>query len=372
MKIAYLLHWNAGPESGVFKKVLAQSRYWLDAGCRVGIFLLSGRQSEVTGAINVSDRPLFIRTYGGFRERFRRIGELVRDVADWAPDLVYHRYDLYYPAIEWLARHYPLVLEVNTDDLAEYHLGPRHRALYNRFTRGRLLRKALGTVYVTGELARMSHFSRYHRDCAVIPNGISLDAFSSLPVPNNDAARLVFIGTPGQPWHGVDKILDLARCQPNWNFDLVGPSAADLDCPSSNVVVHGPLDRQGHREVLQSADVAVGTLALHRIGMDEACPLKVREYLAHGLPSIIGYQDTDFPRSVPFLLQLPNTASNVSEHVEPIRTFVEQWKGQRIARGQIRHIDAGHKEEQRIAFFQDVLNKATRRVQRASSATSRY
>ena len=33
-------------------------------------------------------------------------------------------------------------------------------------------------------------------------------------------------------------------------------------------------------------------LALDRAGLEEGCPLKVREYLLAGVPSVIGYDDT--------------------------------------------------------------------------------
>ncbi len=39
--------------------------------------------------------------------------------------------------------------------------------------------------------------------------------------------------------------------------------------------------------------------------------LKVREYLAAGLPVVIGYQDTDFLDGAPFILQVPNEPDGI-------------------------------------------------------------
>ena len=70
---------------------------------------------------------------------------------------------------------------------------------------------------------------------------------------------------------------------------------------------------------MSAADVAIGTLSLHTKQMEEACPLKVREYLAWGLPVIIGYKDTEFPApDTAFLLQLPNNPTNVHDHLDQI------------------------------------------------------
>jgi hypothetical protein len=40
--------------------------------------------------------------------------------------------------------------------------------------------------------------------------------------------------------------------------------------------------------------MSIGTLAVHRKKLIEATPLKVRESLMRGFPTIIGYSDTDF------------------------------------------------------------------------------
>jgi hypothetical protein len=89
--------------------------------------------------------------------------------------------------------------------------------------------------------------------------------------------------------------------------------------------------------------------------MNEACPLKVREYLAYGLPIIIGYSDTDFLERPDFILTLPNHENNVNESLSEIEKFVLKWKGKRVPRDMITHIDICEKEKQRLSFFQSVI-----------------
>jgi len=361
MRIAYLLHWHGGSETGVFKKIVAQVRQWSINGLDVGIFIFSRVDCTGNWVQALDEVPVFLRTYGGFANRFDQVNALVNDIIKWNPTLVYFRHDLYYPGVRRLGDVIPLVLEINTDDLAEYRLGLKHRNLYNRLTRDRLLSFSRNMVFVSNELSQLRHFSRHCKNIAVIANGIELQDYPCLPAPDTRDPRLVFIGTPGQAWQGIDKVLWLANRFPSWQFDLIGTGSRDVDSKlPPNVVAHGLINRDRYEPILTHADIAIGTLALHRKGLSEASPLKTREYLAYGIPTIIGYQDTDFLQPVPYLLQLSNTPTNIEEQVTSIQQFVQAWKGRRVPRAEIAHIDAHGKEKLRISFFQQVLKTARR------------
>ena len=122
--------------------------------------------------------------------------------------------------------------------------------------------------------------------------------------PESDPARLFFIGSPGFAWHGVDKISLLARRRCDCHFDAVGLSAEQSTSLPATMTAHGQLSKDCYIHLLLGADVAVSSLALHRDGLNEASPLKTREYLAAGVPVLTAYRDTDFLRGAPFLLQL--------------------------------------------------------------------
>ena len=331
-------------------------------GCEVAIFLLSSATGSLVTPDNVHGLPLQTREYRGLLDRFRATRRLAQDLVAWNPDLVYHRFDLAYPAFVEIARLFPMVLEINTDDLQEYRLGATYRSCYNRLTRHRLLSQCRGIVYVTGELARLPHFACYEKSACVVGNGVYLEDLPPTVPPKNERPNIIFMGSSGQTWHGVDKILWLAQQISEWQFDLIGPVPAEVgNSFASNLKVHGTLNRSRYEAIVAAADVAIGTLALHRKGMHEASPLKVREYLAYGVPTIVGYQDTDFPKSAPFLLQLPNVPSNVEDHLPSILRFVEQWRGRRIARSDIAHLDVRVKEKARLTFFAEVLNDTRQR-----------
>jgi glycosyltransferase involved in cell wall biosynthesis len=354
MKVAVLVHWNEGEDSGVFKKIVSQVHTWKIQGVQVSVHIVSREPNFDVWQRHLGDHLLTFHCYRR-ATRFRSWGEAIDAIFAQEPDLVYHRYDLYMPSIGNLAKRLPLVLEINTDDLKEYCLSPGFRCWYNRLTRGLLLQKVAGMVFVTHELSRLPHFAGFGKPYIVIGNGIALQDYPQLPSPNNQAPRLVFVGTGNQPWQGVDKVLQLARHFSQWHFDLIGLSPDQIKQTPPNVFVYGRLSRKEYEPILAWADIALGTLALHRKGMEEGSPLKVREYLAYGLPVIIGYKDTDFPEDAPFILRLPNSEDNIEANLSAIETFVHRWLGQRVSREAIAHLDVKVKEFQRIAFFQEVL-----------------
>lgn len=358
MRIAYLFHWNSSSASGVFKKIVSQIKCWSAWGETVGIFILSRQETKEDWVCEAGEIPVFFYKYRGFKDRFDQIDLVCKDIIKWKPHIVYQRYDLYYSALEKLSKIFPLVLEINTDDVGQYSLDPRYRYWYNRLTRGRCLSQATGLIFVSNELAQLPQFTRYCNLGVVIGNGIDLSQYQHFPAPNNSIPRLVFIGSPGQTWSGVDKILDLAELLNDWEFNIIGYSQSDFSkILPSNVLAYGLLQSVQYASIMAKADVAIGTIGLHRIGINEASSLKVRECLAYGIPTVIGYRDTDFPQPVPYLLQIGNCSNNLLDSVMLIKQFVKTWKGYRVSLQQVSHLDVKIKEKERLLFFQKVLEK---------------
>jgi hypothetical protein len=121
------------------------------------------------------------------------------------------------------------------------------------------------------------------------------------------------------------------------------------------MVFHGLLEAADYSRHLARANIGVGSLALHRKRLNEASPLKVREYLATGLPVINGYTDTDYPDGADFLLTLPNTEDNVEAGLGAIRDFVAKWSTLRVPREAVGHLDYAAKEATRLDFFRTLL-----------------
>ena len=244
MRIAYLCHcdFDGHPErSGVYRKILYQVECWWRLVHDVAVFHISASDGGAYGTADLAWHvfPYPRRTYVG---RMRAWNSAAKSVLRWRPDVVYHRCDLWYPAIQELTRRVPLVLEINTDDLGEYRMSSRARSTYNRLTRGFLLRTSSGLVFVSAELSKLPQYDRFGKPYVVIGNGIRLEDYIVQSPTHHTCPRLVFLGSDNQPWQGVDDILTLAGLKTDWFFDLVGVSAGS--CARQNVACHGSMCRE--------------------------------------------------------------------------------------------------------------------------------
>ncbi len=345
MKIAYLATWDVHKESGVLKKIRDQLSAWQRLGHTVALFAFTRPGPLWSGLEGLDVRVIRRRAKWQAPARY---GALMARVLRWRPDVVYARFGPYKPALEALWSRVPVVQEVNTDDVQEFRRAQgRLEFALHMATRKRIFERSAGVISVTHEISqRLSGFSCPRE---VIANGIDLSRHQPLPAPTpSDHPRLVFVGTAGCRWHGVDQLAQLAARRPEWTFDVVGYGPDDLPEAPANMTLHGYLPKERYEPLLASADAAVGSLAIHRNGMAEACPLKVREYLAYGLPVILGYRDTDLDPNQDFVCQIPGQEWATAQHADAIEAFVQRWKGQRVPRPQIAHLDTLHKETRRI------------------------
>ncbi len=359
MRIAYLGQMaDMAVENGISKKIRQQSLAWLQRGHSVHYFALTPSGVAWPGLAPLETTLL---RRGGLLGRQASSRELCRRIRAWSPDLIYFRYANHEAGLPALLGDIPTIGEINSDDTYEYGLTlPLHKRLYHKLTRKSVLRKLTGLVPVTEELAhRMSWLGIPSQ---VIANSLDLAATPALPPLSDAAPSLLFIGNTGSPWHGLERIGELAEMLPDYRFDIVGCDQGDWQACSArplhpNMVLHGTLGRDQYLHLVAGATAAIGTMALFRKSMDEACPLKVREYLCHGLPVIAAYRDTDIPDGANYFLRLPNTPSPLQPWREKIMEFLERWRGQRIPRTEIAHIDISVKEEKRLAFMARILSK---------------
>jgi len=354
MKIAYILHLNGNPQtSGVYKKIIFQTKVWNYCGNDVRIFQIT-KDEIFSNLDSISWKTFRYHSNSKYQKLISAWNLVYKELKFFNPDIVYVRYDLYSPVFWKIKRNFPVVVEINTNDLNEYCIKFNFRCLYNFFTRWIFLSSVSGIVFVSYELSNLPYFKVFNKPHLVVGNGVDLSLYPTLLPANNISPNIVFIGSEGQVWHGVDKILKLAKMRPDWQFHMVGILANGTELP--NVKFYGQIPRKDYEKIFERADIAIGSLALHRIRVNEISPLKVREYLAYGIPTIIGYNDTDFLSEIPFILKIPNTEENIEISIQKIDEFVNFWKGKRIQREKIIHLDSKIKERLRFSFFEKILN----------------
>jgi len=345
----------------VGKKIERQLKAWRRMGHEARLFMhlpRSGLGDDlVSGDVfpyGPSHRATQLRTEFERAVAARRVVAAVRV---HRPDIIYLRYGIYVFPVHRLMSVAPTVEEVNTNDLTQHEGLGGSLALYNRLTRGLLLGRVSGLITVSHELANCAAFASYRKPTCVIANGIDLESYQVMPPPNNQTPRLAFIGNPGYTWHGVDKLVALARAVPDIQLDIIGyEDLPELRPLPPNLRLHGYLRAEAYYRVLGAADAAISSLALHRIKLEEASPLKSRECLALGLPLILAYTDTDLSElDCEFLLRIPNTEDNIATHGLTIREFAYRMRGKRADPRLIFPIDQRSKEVRRISFFRETL-----------------
>lgn len=323
MRIAYLAYWNLDANDGVAKKIAAQLAQWRAAGHEAEAFAIAPTS---------------------LLERARLTRRVVDEALAFGPDVAYLRYDLWAPPIARLMRGIPTAVEVNSDDRAEMRRRGPAVALFNEWNRRRIYLRAAGLVCVTNELA--GRLAVYGKSATVVANGVDAMRVPALAAPVNERPRVIFVGSPQIAWHGVDRLLELAEALPDFDFDLIGPDP-ERDLP--NVTAHGVLREPDYFPLLAQADAAVGSLAMERAGLTEGSPLKVREYLLAGIPTIVGYDDTDFLGRDPwFLLKSTDPAE--------VRAFVERVRGRRVPRDEVAHLTSQAKEIERLRFLESLTH----------------
>ena len=311
MKIAYLA--SIMPRhDGVSKKILIQMTEWQRLGHEVHSFFMSRSSHPDFATYRLWPR------FNLFNPCFSIIISLWR----FQPDIVYMREDnlIILRLLLLILFRNKIIMEINSDVKAEDNLiqnesitkklGSTITNIINNIS----YKTVLGLIFVTHELSMSETYKRC-RNSAVIPNasiGKSIIKKNKTPHP---PIRLLFLGSPNQPWHGIDKMVYLAKMlSTKIELHLVGPSMQDIAhlSPSENIIAHGYCEN--YQNIAKQCHIAIGTLALHRNNMNEACPLKVREYIDAGFPVIIGYTDTAFiGKNYDFILQLENKENNINE-----------------------------------------------------------
>lgn len=354
MKIAYLVDYDIDDNNGVVQKILQQSQKWIELGQTVYYI------STKTLTIYDSNKNIITR-FKPLNIGLKRVGtamkllynsyflyELLENVKF---DIVYMRYRLYMPFFTKVLKKYKVVMEINSDDTLEYKLHSKLTSFYNNLTRDLVLKHIDGFVCVSHELK--DRFLCFKKDVEVIANGIDVSKYNIVN-HSNQKPILVFIGTPNQSWHGLEKILKMAHYFVDYQFYIIGTEGAD----TPNIKYFGYLSQEDSTKIIQHSDVGIGTLALHKKGLTEASPLKTRQYLACGLPIIYAYKDTDMQKSMPFTLQLKNTEDDID--YDAIKSFVELVFGNHDIKKQARNfaeetLDYQVKERKRLSFFEKIL-----------------
>ncbi|MEO1517219.1 MAG: glycosyltransferase [Bacteroidota bacterium] len=168
-------------------------------------------------------------------------------------------------------------------------------------------------------------------------NGVEIDQIPFFPrTPISDSLRLIAVANWSY-WHGLDRLLHgLAK------YYREGPVAVRVQLQ----VVGGGPEQRSYRALTKrlgleqwvrfvpaargrtldqyfaTADLGIGTLGMHRKGVEIDSSLKHREYCARGLAFVLSRQDTDFPPNWPYTCYVED--SDASIDIPPLIDFFQK------------------------------------------------
>ena len=353
MKIAYFINHNIDSNDGITKKILGQKEAWESKGHQVVIFC---NTPKLGPSILPANQYHYVNS---FTLRFKLQDDLLNELEKFSPDIVYFRYNTLSRTLNSILKKYKVVTELNTYDLGEFYLLVKQeksikslaRYISYKLLRSNLLSRVSGIVAVTNEIAEHPLNKKFQKPTICIPNGIDLNKFQTIKTiqQTNNRISLFFIGSPNAPWHGVDIIGKMAKELPDYDFHIVGMQGKN----NNNIFWYGFLQKIQYLKILEKCHICIGSLALFRNEMKEACPLKVREYLAYGYPIIIGYEDTVFLNT-----GLPEWALKVDSEgqidFEELKKFIENQRNRVVQHSEIEFIGTDSLENLRLQFFEKI------------------
>lgn len=264
-----------------------------------------------------------------------------REINGFRPSVIIFRYNmLEIPAPfnpKKVKRNVLFISEHNTKELEELSNVFHHKTLPVAFERIKarwFFRNVDAVIGVTSEIAKYQ-VKRANRilPYLVLSNGVDVNkhAMTRYSAFRGNELKMIFVSSFISVWHGVDRLLKgIKAYEGNVRLEInivgsVGQNIKDLVKSldlEQKVVFHGAKFGKELDEVFDNMHIAIGTLGLHRQKLKYASTLKVREYMARGIPFVISHIDEDIVEDFPLALRLRSDDSPVD--MEKIIKFTER------------------------------------------------
>lgn len=332
VKILYVVFHEVCKNDGVTKKINSQITSWRKnrAEVKVVAFARTTGPTIITNCVQIESKSFF-------KQRLIVNRQFKQLLNEYNPDFVYSRYDTINLNL-YLAKKFNLIYEINTNDIKESLILLKNNRrikdllrliIYFLFRRYNL-QWARKCVFVTSDLA--NQYKKFNLNSIISPNTIDLNIFSVVKeVQKTKNTALFFIATPNQPWHGLEYIVSLSEKMPEYQFNIVGIDGEN----TKNLFFHGYLRQAEYLKILKTCKICIGSFGIHKYGLKESSPLKVREYLAYGYPTILGYHD--YPLSnhdFNFLFKVDINDINI----QALKAFIESYKNYIVSHDEVRHL----------------------------------
>lgn len=252
-------------------------------------------------------------TSSSFRSAHFTIAEQV--ITQLNPDIIYFRYPFFDAAAFEFSKKFPNIV-YETQTIAANEVAPEDAAVERHFG-PQILANAAGIVAVTSEILRHDlNRSPKRLPGYVMSNGIDPDSLPLSPASSKTDEINLLCAAQFAPWHGIDRLIEGLSLLPDRRgirLHLAGEGGeltryrllVEKNGLENHVIFHGRVDSAQLEELGKICQVAIGSLALHRLGLTQFCVLKNREYCLRGIPFVYAGEDVDFSPDLPFVRVFP-------------------------------------------------------------------
>jgi len=162
----------------------------------------------------------------------------------------------------------------------------------------------------------------------VYPNGFDISSREITIDKRNGAPVFLMIATEFSPWQGLELVIDeLKVISELFEFHVIG-NVSDSQIKRGNgderFVFHGMRDSGFINEVMGKVDVGIAAYRLDLKGMKQACSLKVRDYLAAGVPVYSGHADATIPDNFPYYINKELNPHELIDFAKQVRSVPRQ------------------------------------------------
>lgn len=337
MKIMYLTFFGIKDTKflGVKKKILGQCKALEKLGNKVDVAYCSDNKLLISNKYNKKN----FKCNRGITNYRRAVYKLFKEI-ELNYDLVYIRfpgsvdYYLYKLAKLLYNKKIKCILELPTYPIE----GELKIAIKNFKNQKQYIKaiKSMGNYLLTMIFKRfikntgikivtyMPYDRIWNTETIVIDNGIDLE--ENRVIENYSTSEKQFnmtIVANLSKWHGIDRVLEGMKeyiekrpnNERNVNIIIVGEGAADEELKQlvkkekleKYVTFKGMLMGKELNDVYNKTTIAIGSLGLHRIGLNVGSTLKVKEYCSKGIPFVISYKERELDNNFKFFKQVPAT-----------------------------------------------------------------
>jgi hypothetical protein len=333
VKIAYiyLIYWDKykGPEQKIRERAAIASECGLDIDFYV-LNRFDTKDEKNVKLIKIISRNIL---HLGYSLLFQKYALVEKSIDLKKYDYIVLRYFSADRSGVEFVRKYNVFLELHTDTISELQSNIRNekflgrklvrliRLILERKYNKKMVESCKGIIAVTDEIARkqlagMSVLVPH----IVLTNGINSERITrtAFKIFDGKTLDIVFIASYFFAYYGLDRVIDSIINYNGFvsiNLHVVGkvPNALIEKYKKHTFIkYHGLKSTDESDAFFAGMSIAIGTMALFRNNMQEACSLKVREYIAKGIPFILAYKDPDLDEvdeKFKFFLEFENSDS---------------------------------------------------------------